>query len=247
MFIPWPLRPDAGYKYLIVGAGPAGLYLARQLAASGRVLVVDAGNRTDTHNAGGEMYRLSITGRDYHPLGTRLASFGGSSNHWGGKCYPLSPEVFAPRDGFRSWPFPYAELNAQLPAAAAFLNLQPFADPATSSLNTGVLMDYDNLDIIPFENSTPVLRLGEPDHVAAFGADARIDILSDTRLIDFDLSPCGSSVTSVTFRHRPSGEATTISVPTLILCAGASRMPACCSGPVASMVPPIRWSVDPTG
>jgi len=220
MFVPWPLQPDAAYRYVIVGAGPAGLYLARKLASEGRVLVIEAGSVSNPHDDGGDFYRLNITGRDYGPLGTRLSGFGGSSNHWGGKCYPLSAEVFAPREGFGEWPIPHEELAAEIPAAADFLNLAPFAEPAASSLNTGVLEGYAELDVTPFENSDPVLRLGEPAHVATYGADPDIDILTETRVVDLDLASSSMAIGSVTLRHRPSGERVVLSVATLILCAG---------------------------
>jgi len=91
----------------IVGAGAAGITLARELAATKlRVVVLESGgleydDKTQELDAGPNV------GLPYFPLdAARLRYFGGTTNHWGGVCRPFDAADFAtkewiPRSG---WP-----------------------------------------------------------------------------------------------------------------------------------------------
>src|SRR5690606_24711783 len=98
----------------IVGAGIAGLLVARRLAAGGqRVIVVESGgdatggdvnllNEIDDPAAG---YTRATTGRN--------RGFGGTSSHWGGRMIPISDHDTAarPHVALPAWPFPVGELD----------------------------------------------------------------------------------------------------------------------------------------
>jgi choline dehydrogenase-like flavoprotein len=98
----------------VVGAGPAGITLALELADAGHsVLVIESGG--DKPNA--QTQRLADTaGEDPGHAGMRIATrrqVGGASNIWGGRCVPFDPIDFQPRratEGAR-WPVGYAELE----------------------------------------------------------------------------------------------------------------------------------------
>jgi choline dehydrogenase-like flavoprotein len=97
----------------IVGAGPAGIVLALELANAGhRVLLIESGG--DSRNA--ETQRLGDTsGEDPHHVSMALATsrqVGGASNLWGGRCVPFDPIDFEARAtvGGADWPVSYAEL-----------------------------------------------------------------------------------------------------------------------------------------
>src|SRR3954468_4916258 len=91
----------------IIGAGAAGIAMARALApANLRVIVLESGGydydeRAKDLNAGRSV------GRPYLPLDVcRWRCLGGTTNHWGGWCLPQEPIDFE-----RGWPFGRAELD----------------------------------------------------------------------------------------------------------------------------------------
>jgi choline dehydrogenase-like flavoprotein len=98
----------------VVGAGPAGIVVALELARSGHsVLLVDSGG--DSPNR--DVQQLGdATGLDPLHVSMSLATsrqIGGASNLWGGRCVPFDPIDFKPRAiaGEARWPLSYEELE----------------------------------------------------------------------------------------------------------------------------------------
>jgi choline dehydrogenase-like flavoprotein len=98
----------------VVGAGPAGIVLALELARAGhRVILIESGGESFSAAA----QRLGDTvGEDPAHAPMSLATrrqIGGASNLWGGRCVPFDPLDFQPREivaGAR-WPVGYDELQ----------------------------------------------------------------------------------------------------------------------------------------
>jgi choline dehydrogenase-like flavoprotein len=97
----------------IVGAGPAGITLALELANAGhRVLLIESGG--DSYSA--EVQQLGDTaGDDAAHVPMSLATrrqIGGASNLWGGRCVPFDPIDFQQRAivADARWPVGYEEL-----------------------------------------------------------------------------------------------------------------------------------------
>ena len=69
----------------IVGAGPAGITLAKELGNYGvKVILCEAGE-LDYSEQSQDCYKGKVIGDTYFPLDiSRLRYFGGTSNHWGG-------------------------------------------------------------------------------------------------------------------------------------------------------------------
>ncbi len=98
----------------IVGAGPAGITLALELADAGRrVLLIESGG--DGYD--GAAQRLSDTvGEDAAHVPMSLATrrqIGGASNLWAGRCVPFDPVDFETREivGEARWPVGYADVE----------------------------------------------------------------------------------------------------------------------------------------
>ncbi|MGA9286103.1 MAG: GMC oxidoreductase [Solirubrobacteraceae bacterium] len=98
----------------VVGAGPAGIVLALEMARSGRhVLLIDSGGNSRKP----DVQRLGdLAGEDPMHVPMSLATsrqLGGASNLWGGRCVPFDPIDFKPRSitGDARWPVSYDELQ----------------------------------------------------------------------------------------------------------------------------------------
>jgi choline dehydrogenase-like flavoprotein len=109
------IRRDAVVRadVCIVGAGAAGITLARDLAGQPfKVVILESGG-LQPDGATQALYRGGNVGLPYHPLeAARLRYFGGTTNHWEGECRPLEDIDFEARPGIphSGWPFPRSTL-----------------------------------------------------------------------------------------------------------------------------------------
>lgn len=129
------------YDVCICGSGPAGITVARELAAAGKkVVLLEAGGfdyseESQANYAGTESgistYNTSVSS-------DRLRYFGGTSNHWTGMCGVFDESDFWPEryHDLPGWPIARREILKFLPEAASILDLnttdlasQPFGNP----------------------------------------------------------------------------------------------------------------------
>ena len=98
----------------IVGAGAAGVALARKLMNRGHdVCLLEAGGM-DFDQATQDLCQGENVGMDYYELDhSRLRFFGGTTNIWGGRCVPLDRIDFEKRDWVphSGWPITLDDLE----------------------------------------------------------------------------------------------------------------------------------------
>ena len=98
----------------IVGAGAAGITLARRLAAANiQVCLLESGGR-DYEQPVQDLAKGESVGFPYYPLEeSRLRFFGGTTAIWGGRVAELDPIDFERRDWIHhsGWPFDKDVLN----------------------------------------------------------------------------------------------------------------------------------------
>jgi len=121
----------------IVGAGAAGITLARELMGHGlRICLLESGGlrREEETQA---LYDGDVVGLPYDLSGTRSRFFGGSSNCWGGFCRPFEPYHFEKRPWVpdSGWPFGFDELLPWYGRAHAICGLDPTAYEPGRSLS----------------------------------------------------------------------------------------------------------------
>lgn len=119
----------------IVGAGPAGISIARELIGNGAdVWLLESGGR-DAHRRTQRLNRGQSVGYPtYRPHQSRVRAFGGTSRHWfdsgdgSWAARPLDPIDFEIRPGIRysGWPFDRAELDPYYIQAQELCRLGPF-------------------------------------------------------------------------------------------------------------------------
>jgi choline dehydrogenase-like flavoprotein len=111
----------------IVGGGPAGITIAKELADSSLDVCLLESGGPDEDDKVQTLARGESTGRPYYPLDqTRFRVLGGASGRWGGWCRPLDPIDLEPRPWVphSGWPITWSELDPFLRDAARLCQLE---------------------------------------------------------------------------------------------------------------------------
>ncbi|MGF1523917.1 MAG: GMC oxidoreductase [Leptolyngbyaceae cyanobacterium] len=108
----------------IVGAGPAGIVLALELAQAGHTVILIESGSLEFSEAAQELGEASHFDPNFHaPMSecTRR-QVGGTSVIWGGRCVPYDPIDFDQRDHIpnSSWPVTYGELEGYFQRACDY-------------------------------------------------------------------------------------------------------------------------------
>ena len=113
----------------VVGAGAAGIAIALRFADTGhRVLLLESGG-LEFEDATQALYEGTSVGQAYYDLDVcRLRFFGGTTNHWEGRCRPLDPLDFEVRPGVphSGWPISRASLDPHYARAQELCQLGPY-------------------------------------------------------------------------------------------------------------------------
>lgn len=234
------LRADV----VIVGAGAAGITLARALAATSRsVILLESGGFEPDRSTDGLRHGLE-TGDEYPVDFCRLRYFGGTTNHWGGWCRPLDPWVFARRPWVDElgWPIPPETLTPYYEQAARVVELS--TEPAgwqwewgswrnrLRETGTPALLDNDVVTGAMFRLSPPT-RFGERYRTDLERAERVVTVLHANAL-ELETDDAARRVTGVRVatvhgnRFRVEGRMVVVAVggldvPRLLLLSDARR------------------------
>jgi choline dehydrogenase-like flavoprotein len=192
------MPPDArlDVDLCIIGAGPAGLSLACEFAASTvRVAVLESGG-SDREPDIDRLGAGASVGYPYHPLErVRARGIGGSSLRWGlyengdnegWNARPLEPLDFEPRPGrpLSGWPFRYHDLEPFYRRAQVLASLGPFAyDAATWEREGAIRLPLgESVDTIVLQRG-PLTFAHHVGTLAAAGNISLIHHATVTRLV----------------------------------------------------------------
>jgi choline dehydrogenase-like flavoprotein len=176
----------------IVGAGAAGITLARDLAGSNRkVVLLEGGDLTYTAESQ-HLYAGEVIGHSSIPLDAdRLRFFGGTTNHWAGSCMPFWPSEF------ESWPFGRETLEPCYRRAQIICQLGRYSyDPEDWSTEQAHALKFpsgSNLESGMFQYSPPT-RFGTVyrDELAS---SPNVTVYLNANLIDIETAEGGREVT----------------------------------------------------
>lgn len=130
-----PLDPHA--DSCIIGAGAAGITVARRLLDAGQhVLLLESGG-LDYEPITSRLNVGTNVGQDYYDLAhSRLRFFGGTTAIWGGRCAELDPIDFQPRSWvpYSGWPFGKEVIAPYYALARRMLDL-PDTLPSSENLS----------------------------------------------------------------------------------------------------------------
>ena len=207
----------------VVGTGPAGMTLARRLAAQGfDVALMEAGDLEVTWESQ-DFYQGAVAGMAYYDLDVcRLRTFGGTSQHWGGRCRALEAYNFEPLPYHRlsGWPIAKSDLDPYSEEADSILDLIPASAVPDMPVGDGL----EELVDIRFRQSTPT-RFADK-YSAEIQASAKITLIHNAALVDLRLSENGAAVTGAVFRpSRPGGADFGIQARFYSLCLGGLENP----------------------
>jgi len=131
----------------IIGAGAAGVTLARDLARSGRDIVLLESGAGDYDGSIQDLMEAESVGYPYPDLrDARVRMFGGTTSIWGGRCARLNAIDFEKRDWvpLSGWPFGLGDLIPWYEQAQQALGLDPAFDGGERTLEKiGLSADFD--------------------------------------------------------------------------------------------------------
>ena len=186
--------PDRRYDCYVIGAGPAGITLALELAKANRtVLVFETGTVTEPRD---DMPNAVNYGHfpdgwwDRHSIRV----LGGTSRVWSGLCAtPMEVDFANPAAGVR-WPITKSDLAPYYRRAAPVLD----REPAILDVETPLVPGFAYR---PYSESTRPTRFGRK-YQEELSTSSLVDVAVGTSVIGLDANASRSAVRALTcFRH----------------------------------------------
>ncbi|MEM8951812.1 MAG: GMC family oxidoreductase [Pseudomonadota bacterium] len=195
----------------IIGAGAAGITIAHALRDSSLDVVVLEAGGLEIEADSQAIYEGDVVGLDYYPIDTtRLRYFGGSTNHWSGRCMKLDPIDFEVRDWIpdSGWPIERE-------------TLLPYYEPAQARVELPNRLEYEQfweefgIERTGFDAEKLIENVDQRSPPTRFGEVYRDDLEAAERctiwlhanLQDIKTSADADHVESVTVRSFKGKEA----------------------------------------
>jgi len=216
------MQPSPEFDVAVIGAGAAGITVARHLSAAGMNVALIEGGDLDATPESQILYDGEVTGHPYPLTGSRLRFFGGTTNHWHGWCRPLDPLTFQPRPeiDYPGWELPHTALDPYLAPALDILDIPTdttWEPPAADGTRfTGELGRCD-FDEVYWRWSAPTRFKGK--YLEDVQNDPNITLLVNQSLVDLDYALSGL-VGAVTLRHTETREDRTLTARRYVLACG---------------------------
>jgi len=187
------------YDVCIFGAGPAGITLARTLAAKGQIVALVEGGGLEYSEVSQSSYEGKNIGelKNERISGCRLRFFGGASNHWGGRCAIPSNFNFERPDfeGLPGWPIKLDDVLAYLPKALEIVDIptDAFSHPRAPFDSQLFISDVKAL-------SRPPTHFGDK-YLTEIKSSSKIHAYINANLININLRKNGDSLSGTEVRN----------------------------------------------
>ncbi len=199
----WPAERRIDGDICIIGGGAAGITLALQFAETrklGIVLLEAGGEQPEAESQ--QLYAVDNEGElPISGMSSRLRLFGGTTNHWDGRCAPLDESDFQPREWvpYSGWPITRRDLDEHYRHALQICELGQPASQADilKALNT------PQMRLDPQKLSPQLWRMSSPTRFGArYGSllkvQPHINVLLHANVVDIGLRDDGGLVNQVT-------------------------------------------------
>ena len=212
----------------ILGSGPVGLTLARDLAARGQtVVILELGGLIPLAPADSPAVRYDRRAYRGATLG-RALGLGGTSALWGGQLLPVRPAdlLCRPQVPTEAWPLPYAQIEPYFQTVQQFLGI----DTAGFDLESTHGAPAAGLSKLDFAGWAPRLskwlafnrRNVATAWKAHFRKGSRTRVWLNARTEEWKLSgPTGNRTVRELVARSPQGRALRIRPRTLVIAGGA--------------------------
>lgn len=211
----------------IVGAGAAGITIARQLSTTGVRVALLVGGGPHERPRDRDLYRGVIASGSVHePLEeNRRRRWGGTTAAWGGRCVPLDPIDFDQRPHVPNsgWPIQYSDLFPYYRRAIQICEAGDFSFDAPDVFPSGpreMIPGFDGTEIV----TSRLERWSPPTNFARrYGPELQrarnVRVLMDGHALGLELNDSGSRVRTIRAAASP-GTQFYIRARTFILAAG---------------------------
>jgi choline dehydrogenase-like flavoprotein len=221
------------YDVCICGAGAAGITLAWFLSSRGKKVALLEGGGRQYSQQSQDIYKGNSIGQQYYLPNYRLRYFGGTTNHWTGRCRPFEKADFRVRNdnGLPGWPITFDEFEKFLVQAKKILGL-PIED--TFKALSGSEIESEIFEPDEFYNSNPV-RFGEK-YYEYLANSTYVDVFLNANVVNISLAPDFQTVDKVDLRSF-NGKQESIGASNFILSMGAienARLLLCSNSQIAS-------------
>jgi len=191
------------YDVCIFGAGPAGITLARTLAAKGKTIALIEGGGLDYSEESQSLYEGKNIGalKEERISSCRLRFFGGTSNHWGGRCALPHKYNFERPDfeGLPGWPVKLDDVLAYLNKALEIIDI-----PANAFSHPRPPFDSQlfNLDVKAL--SRPPTHFGVK-YLNEIKSSSKIHTYINANLVNINLRENGDSLSGTEVHNYNGG------------------------------------------
>ena len=205
----------------VIGAGAAGITLARRLLAGGKTIILLESGGIDYESGTSHLNAGENVGETYYDLDkARLRFFGGTTAIWGGRCAELDPIDFEYRHWVEhsGWPFGIDDLRPYYDAARQALDL-PSSNPGLSD-RTDLLdvLSRDELAVRICMFDREFDRFGLAAN-RALVADPRLTVITHATVREIIPGESGRSIERLEVRG-PGHRTTIVRARTYVLAAG---------------------------
>ncbi len=221
-------RMDAGEviraDVCVVGAGAAGLAIAREFAGSdARVVLIESGDLAFRHSTQ-FLYIGECSGIAASPtVHSRFRQFGGSITRWAGQCRPLDAIDFEPRDGLpgSGWPFGLDHLEPFYRRAHELCDLGPYDyRPEAVATALAPMLPIDSAEL-----ATRVFRFSPPAWLVqssrySLAAARNVHVYLNANVVELKMHSSGQSIVGLAVVTLDGKRLTAVAGAYVLACGG---------------------------
>jgi choline dehydrogenase-like flavoprotein len=187
------------YDVCICGAGPAGITTARVLAKQGKNVALFEGGALEYSEISQNLYEGQSVGLQYWDCvgSARLRFFGGTSNHWTGRCAVFDQVDFEQRDylGLPGWPITREDVFHSFDSACSILDI------SKDAFHNSQKLDWKGENFRLSESTlSPPTRFGTK-YYPELKNSSNIDVYINANLTNINLGSSLDAVTSFEIRN----------------------------------------------
>jgi choline dehydrogenase-like flavoprotein len=206
---------------MIIGAGAAGITLARRLAAAGKAVMLVEGGDLELTRASQELYEGESIGHPYNIRTSRLRYFGGTTNHWSGWTRPLDANNFVARPdmNYPGWDIPFESLTPYLGEALEIIDIPADAlwQPQDNDHPFDRAIRDSDFEEVYWHWSTPTVF--KEKYLEEIEDNPDITLYLNHSLVDLEFTADGT-ITSAIFHDLTTGERVTLQARQYVLACG---------------------------